>query len=141
MKREIHYLNTDLDLVAPSDLAALAAALTLRGLLVLQAGPQEDGSWAGRFEADETFAAPDANIAALCSAIERLDAANQALWQSCTTREFNIGYDSGEKPWAFHQSIGPATLARIAALGASLRITIYPESSGESRDDVENPAD
>jgi hypothetical protein len=38
------------------------------------------------------------------------------------------GYECGAEPWGFQQEISSATLARIAALDASLRLTLYPET-------------
>ena len=54
----------------------------------------------------------------------------------CTTREFNLGYDCGAEPWAFNQGLSSELLGRIAAVGASLRLTIYPdrEESVQSRE-------
>ena len=42
-------------------------------------------------------------------------------------REFNIGYDCGEEPWAFNQGLSAETLRRVAAVKASLRWTLYPD--------------
>jgi hypothetical protein len=39
---------------------------------------------------------------------------------------FNIGYDCGAEPWAFNQGLTAELLGRMAATGASLRITLYP---------------
>ncbi len=126
-REETHYLNTDLDLVAPHDLASLADALAHRGLFtfhVLQHKGQS--SWSARFETEKPFREPDQNIAAMLTAIEALDGPSRNLWESCTIREFNIGYDCGDKPWAFNQQISAATLSRIAAAGAAIVITLYP---------------
>ena len=73
MKREIHYLNTDLDLVSPSDLTPLAQALTARGLVALHIEEREDGCWSATFETEEQFREPDPNIAAMLGIIESLD--------------------------------------------------------------------
>jgi hypothetical protein len=122
----IHYLNTDLDLIAKRDPTSLAKALAGRGVPALSLYQEEDGRWRARFETDGVFPNPDANIAALLTAIEGLSPQALSAWSSCTVREFNIGYDCGDEPWAFNNSITTETLARIAAVGASLRITIYP---------------
>jgi hypothetical protein len=133
VKREIHYLNTDLDLVAEHDLTALAAALDSRGVFPLHVDQRDDGKWYATLETEEQFAQPQANIVALLTAIEALDASARALWSGCSSREFNLGYDCGDEPWAFNHQLTPETLARMAALGISLRITLYPAESAASK--------
>ncbi|MBD2703344.1 hypothetical protein IC229_22055 [Spirosoma sp. BT702] len=125
MKHEIHYITTDLDLRAPVDLTPLSHALEKQGLWAYLSGPWQ-GLWSAQIGAEESFPEPDPYIAAMLTAIESLDQPARDLWSACTIREFNIGYDCGDRPWAFHQELLPATLARIAQVGASLVITIYP---------------
>jgi hypothetical protein len=126
VKRQIHYLNTDLDLIAEQDLNDLAAALDAQGVFPLHVDQREGGRWHATFETGEQFTQPEANIVALLTAIESLDSPARAVWSGCSSREFNIGYDCGDEPWAFNQQLTPGTLARMAALGISLRITLYP---------------
>lgn len=126
MKQEIRYLTTDLDLRAPLDLAPLADELIQRGLLPHYVGPWQDGSWSARFAFAASFPRPDSGIAAMLTAIEALGEPARSLWAACTSRDFNIGYDCGDEPWAFSQQLLPETLARIAAVGAGLVITLYP---------------
>jgi hypothetical protein len=126
VKRETRYLTADLDLVASCDLAPLADALALRGMFALHVSQREDRAWIATFETDEEFAAPDQNIAAMLAAIEGLDEASRSVWASCNVREFNIGYECGDGPRCFSQHIATATLAKVAAAGATVRITLYP---------------
>lgn len=126
MKHEIRYLTTDLDLRAPLDLAPLSDALAQRGLLAYHGGPWQDGSWSAQFGAAHGFPEPDQDIAATLTAIEALDEPSRSLWAACTSRDFNIGYDCGDEPWAFNQQLSAATLARIGQVGAGIIITIYP---------------
>ena len=58
--------------------------------------------------------------------IESIHESVRSIWRSCSLREFNIGYVSGSEPWAFNNGISSHTLGRMAAVGASLRITLYP---------------
>jgi len=66
----IRYLNTDLDLVAPTPLAPLNSHLESRGVSPLRPTLGEDGIWYVTFETDEIFGEPCPNIAAMLSAIE-----------------------------------------------------------------------
>lgn len=132
MKRETHYLNTDLDLVAERNLDALTAALQSQGVFPLHNEPRDDGHWYATLETEEQFDRPEPNITVMLTAIETLDQRSRELWSACTSREFNIGYDCGDEPWAFNHALTAPTLARIAALGISLRITLYPAETAAS---------
>ena len=121
----IQYLNTDLDLVCDVDPAVIAAEFEARGLGVVVT-PGDDGRWYVICE-DGNDTEPEPNISRLLDAIESLSEAARALWQRCSKREFDIGYDCGDDPWSFNQGISNETLRRMAACGAGLRITIYPQ--------------
>ena len=126
MKQEIHYISTALTLRAPLDLAPLSDALEQQGLLALHSGPWQNGLWFVQIWASNDLPELSQDINAMLTAIEGLDEPVQRLWSACTIREFNIGYDCGDTPWAFNQELLPETLARIAQVDASLVITIYP---------------
>ncbi|MEO6335819.1 MAG: hypothetical protein ABIP71_03235 [Verrucomicrobiota bacterium] len=133
MKRETHYLNTDLDLVAQQSLKALAAAFETRGVFPLHVDLRDDQQWYSTLESEEQFTEPEPNIVALLTAIEALNPQSRNQWAACATREFNIGYDCGDEPWAFNHGLTAPTLARMAALDISLRITLYPAESATSK--------
>ncbi len=131
----ICYLNTDLDVVAVQDLASLAAALAKRGLFALHVDRRDDGLWYASFETEEQHREPEPNVAAMVTAVESLAESDRAMWAACLRREFNIGYDCGTTPSVVTQTLSSAVLRRVAALDASLRVTLYPDSDEEhSRD-------
>jgi len=132
VKQKTHYLNTDLDLVAGQSLQALADALETRGVSPLHVALRDDQQWYSILETVEQFTQPEPNIVALLTAIEALDPQSRIQWAACAIREFNIGYDCGDEPWAFNHGLTAATLARMAALGISLRITLYPPENKAS---------
>jgi hypothetical protein len=123
----IRYVNTDLDLTAPHDLGALAAALDADGVFPLHVTHGDDGLWYATFEHQHEHPEPEQSIAAMLCAIESLPTSLRPLWDGCTRRDFNIGYECGDKPWAFNQGLSAALLGRVAAVGASLRVTLYPD--------------
>jgi hypothetical protein len=129
MDNKIQYLNTDLDLTSSEDLTSLASALESRGVFPLHVTHGEDGLWYSTFETVESFTEPDGNIAALLDVIESLVPDLRAVWSRCRRREFNIGFDCGDEPWAFNQALPSELLGRMAAVGASLRWTLYPDRS------------
>ncbi len=132
----ISYLNTDLDLVAAHDFALLTNALSERGVDPL-GGVQEgdDGQWYAVLETRDYPQPnePEVTIRVMLDAIEAIDGPAKTLWAACSKREFNIGYDCGDEPWAFNNGLSHATLSRIATLGASLRITLYPQTSAATK--------
>jgi hypothetical protein len=124
---KIQYLNTDLDLVAAFDLTGLTAALELLGVFPLHVTEGEDGFWSSYLETEKhDHTEPDANIREMLTAIESLPPEAMEAWNACTTREFNVGYDCGDEPWAFNQGLSNDTLRRMAQCGATFRVTIYP---------------
>jgi hypothetical protein len=122
----IWYLNTDLDLTSSDDLTALAAVFESRGLHPLHVTRGEDGLWYATFEIWDQHGEPEANIAAILEVVESLDEPHRTVWLGCKRREFDVGYVCGVEPWAFNQSLSCGLLKRMAAIGASLRITLYP---------------
>jgi hypothetical protein len=90
VKRETHYLNTDLDLVADHSLEVLAAALDSRGAFPLHVDHRDDGRWYATLETEEQFSQPEPNIIAFLTAIEAFDDRARELWAACDSREFNI---------------------------------------------------
>ncbi len=127
MDGKISYLNTDLDLRSPADLTALAAIFKERGVGPLHVTCGEDGLWYATFETSNLNSEPERDIAVMIAAIESLEEPHRSIWFGCSLREFNIGYDCGPEPWAFNQGISCALLGRMAAVGASLRLTLYPD--------------
>lgn len=125
MDDTICYLNTDLDLTSAADLAPLAAAFKARG-----ASPHvtrgDDGLWRATINVFEQQGEPEPHISAMLAVVESLGAPLRAAWSGCTVREFDIGYDCGSEPRPFRQGLSSQLLGRIAAVGASLRITLYP---------------
>lgn len=126
MNGRIQYLNTDLDLVSVSDLRSLARLFETCGLFALDVSQRENGLWYARFETKESYNEPETNIRVMLDAAESLALEHRTIWLGCSVRDFNMGYECGTEPWAFEQGLAHPVLGRIAALGASLRWTIYP---------------
>jgi hypothetical protein len=127
MDNTIRYLNTDLDLTSGEDLTALAAAFEGGGVPPLHVTHGADVLWYATFETSAQFAEPEPNIAAMLAIVESLARSLRSMWDDCTRREFNIGYDCGNEPWGFNQGLPADLLGRMAAAGASLRVTLYPD--------------
>ena len=120
----IQYLNTDLDLVCSVDPSMLASEFEVRGLAVhVTAG--DDGLFYVMCE-DDNDTEPEPNIRRLLDAIDGLSVDARRIWNQCSKREFNVGYDCGDEPWSFNQGLSNDVLRRMADCGASFRMTLYP---------------
>jgi hypothetical protein len=123
-------------------LTALAAALVARGLdhrdgprwfdgeeWLRVAGPQ----WYWRFQAgsEESHNEPEPELAALLAAVEALDPPERVAWDGCSRRVFDAAYDCGVQPFAVLHDLSAGTLARLAAVGGVLRLTLYALDPGE----------
>jgi hypothetical protein len=137
----ICYLNTDLDLTSSGDLTALAGVLESRGIRPLHVTRSEDGLWYATFETTDSHDDPEPNIAAMVVVIESLVEPHRSVWLGCSRREFNIGYDCGAEPWAFNQGLSCELLGRMAAVGASLRWTLYPDREQGRPNEVRRQTD
>ena len=126
MDNTICYLNTDLDLNSADDLTTLATVFKAGGVSPLHVTRCDDGLWYATFETDHGHAEPEVGIAIMLAVVESLSAPLRIVWDGCTRREFNIGYDCGAEPWAFNQGLSAELLVRMSAAGASLRMTLYP---------------
>src|SRR4051794_22845012 len=105
------YLNTDLDLVCTRELTPLTEALNANGLRPLHVTLSENGLWYSILElsADANQSGPEETIGLMLNAIEAVDGEAKALWDACSTRDFNIGYDCGHEPWAFNYGLSNST--------------------------------
>lgn len=121
------YLNTDLDLVSDDDLTPLVAELENRGLMTLHCARLDDGRWLASLESLTQHAEAAETIAELLTAIEGLPPGPMAGWRACNVREFNVGYEFGSQPRVLTQAMPAALLSRIVDVGASVRVTIYPD--------------
>jgi hypothetical protein len=127
------YITTDLVLWSTGDLTALAAALEARGLNVRDRARWIDATewfriaepqWYWTFKA-EPYDDPEPEVAALLAAVEALDPPARAAWAGCSQRVFDLGYDCGTRPFSVRHDLSARTLARLAAAGGLLRITLY----------------
>lgn len=123
----IRYLNTDLDLRSEEDLTPLATLFTSCGLWQNHLIQEEDGNWFAIFEAGCCGAEPEQTITMLLDVIEALAPEYKAIWSRCTVKEFNLGYQCGTEPRPFTQGVSSEVVARMAAVNASLRITLYSD--------------
>jgi hypothetical protein len=122
---QIRYLNTDLEIVSDADIRPLVEAFEARGVHSLYLGETEAG-WRATLETYDEGGTPETTILALLTAVKALPIPMRKVWAACRKREFDIGYDCGDEPWAFNQALSPNVVVRVASVGAGIRITLYP---------------
>lgn len=133
---DITYLNTDLDVWAGRAVRPLVDALAARGVRALHRHAARDDDTFAVFETDATHAAPAApeeNLAEILAAIESLAGDAAAVWAGCSLRRFDVGYDCGDGPREFGNELSNDLLRRLAACGATLRVTLYPPYPPEKK--------
>lgn len=123
-----HFLNLDLELDSAVDPAALARHFGDQ-VSVLHCGPVGDG-FRLVLEAEIDYAARH-DVRRLTGhflhLLETLPPALRALWDQGRSRVFDYGFESGVAGTTACESLLDAdSLRRIAALGADLRIAVYP---------------
>jgi hypothetical protein len=123
---DIRYLNTDLEIESAHDLSLIVEEFG-EDVLVHHHGEINGYQHASCSSGSAgMYAEADGTINDLCSLIENLSPAARKVWDGCCTRRFDIGYESGTAPRSFSSEVRAATVQRVAALGGSLVVTIYP---------------
>jgi hypothetical protein len=123
---ESQFLNVDLDIEAPFDLAPLVAALG-DDVFALHTGPARDGYETHLELAGESIQPSSADFAIRVFArlLSQLAPEAKQLWDRAARRDFNIGIQGGLAPHAFEVALSRDVLAAVADLGARIVITVY----------------
>ena len=123
---EVQYLNTDLEVESKSDLSKIVEDFG-EDVLVLHHG-EISGYQHASFSIAGGSTDADATINYFCTLVESLPAEVRQIWDGCCSRVFDVGYESGTSPQNFRSEIRASTIRRVANIGASVAITIYPET-------------
>jgi len=130
------YLNTDLEIESKSDISRIVEEFG-EDVMVLHHGEMR-GYQHASFEIGGSIAGADELINSFCLLVEQLPKEVREIWNGCCSRTFDVGYESGTAPRNFKSEIRAPTIQRVAEIGASIMITIYPASGDDS---VDNCAD
>lgn len=120
----VRYLNTDLELESFEDLTPIVKAFG-DDVINLYNG-QGCGHFLATFEIAALDGGPDSMIQHFCMLAETLKSDEKERWDNCFKKIFDIGYECGDGPNRYSDEIREGTLKRVSALGASIRITVYP---------------
>jgi hypothetical protein len=124
---EVHYLNTDLEIESLHDLSKIVEEFG-EDVSVLHHG-EIRGYQHASFEIAGSMSGADEVINYFCSLVENLTKDVRMIWDNCCSRILDVGYESGTSPSSFRSEIRASTIKRVAEIGASIVITIYPLST------------
>jgi hypothetical protein len=121
---EAHFINIDLDVRSRRSLAPLVAAWP--AAYQPTAFGEPNPRWI-ILNAGARGASAEAAAKWLLQHIERLRAEARRCWGAAHRRVFDIGVQAGGRGRPFEEvRLTPETLARIAAVGAQIQVTVYP---------------
>ena len=122
--QNVRYLNVDLEIESKSDLSKIVEEFG-DDVSVLYSGEMR-GYQLASFEIPGNTADADETINNFCLLVEGLPKEAREVWDGCCSRVMDVGYESGTSPQNFRSEIRASTVQRVAAIGASIVITIYP---------------
>lgn len=121
---KIEFLNIDLDIESDEDIELLVSEIGKRATTMRN--ENEAGKYVASFEAAD--GEENEIIAEYKSIIDALSTEAKAMWDNCTKKDFDFGYESGDKPNDFHSRLSKDSIAAINDFGGEIVITIYPTS-------------
>ena len=124
---EIQFLNVDLEIEKAESLQSLIDYLG-EDVRVYHHGENGSGYDTAYLSVTSPVSEKDADgvIASFCYLIENLSPEVRRVWDGCCKRIFDAGFSSGVLPRSYRTEIRADTIKRVADLGASIVITIYP---------------
>lgn len=121
---EPRYLNVDLVIGSQVDLTPIAESFG-NDVAVLF-----NGRWGEHyravFEIAGSHAAANEDISYFCSLIEGLEDQARELWLGAFSREFDVGFESGQQGECAYATLQSSVIQRLAEAGASVSVTVYP---------------
>ena len=126
---EVRFLNVDLEIESSEDLQPLIDNLG-ENVSVLHQGENGSGFNFVSFEVKSSGEKDvDGIVSSFCLFIENLSPNSKQIWSKCHSKKFDAGFQSGDFPRSYQTEIRADTIKRISEIGASIVITVYPQSS------------
>ncbi len=129
-KQDVCFANVDLEIESKDDLQSLIDEFG-ENVHVLYHDRLANGNDFVSLETvylvkTENHGEVENTISAFCDLIENLSLELRSLWNKCIEKKFDIGFESGNTENTFNTEISAKTLKRLARIGGSIIITIYP---------------
>ncbi len=120
----IRYLNVDLLINSKEDLTPIVDSFG-EDVIALYNG-EWGAHYRANFEIAGSHAASNEDISYFCSLVDGLEGEAKKLWDNALSKEFDIGFEPGSGPESYNTEIKPSIVKRVADIGASISLTIYP---------------
>lgn len=120
-----YYIVTDVIFTAAYDLQPLVDALVTGGLGQVFSNKENEGRWTA--SGGILFPPHDVepSIARFLDVLDALDVDQKRLWTDCISRDLDIGYQCGKRPFSVRNTISPELIQRVAFNQASISISLY----------------
>lgn len=118
-----HFLNLDLVLRSSSDLTPLAEHFG-EHVLVLSNGEAE-GTFLLALETSIANPSPEACIRHFLRLVDAMPPAQRAVWDHCSSRIFDFGFQAGCNASPQQLKIEPTVLGMLAERGVTVEVTLY----------------
>jgi hypothetical protein len=122
----ICFLNIDLEVESSENLKVLIDDLG-EDVSVLYQGENGSGfnfvSFAVRPSGEKDA---DGIISSFCLFIENLSLDAKLIWNKSHSKKFDVGFQSGNSPRSYQTEIRADTVKKVAEIGASIIVTVYP---------------
>lgn len=116
------FLNVDLEISATRDLNPLLQALQSDLFPLAENFPFGCLRLEARHPPEPCTL--DNSLDHICQAVQKLNGSERDLWNDCHTKVLNVGLMAGDRH-SDEFAISPETVRCVAAIGASLTITLY----------------
>ncbi len=128
-----YYIVTDLCLRARFDFAVLDVELRRAGLHGRVS--MNRGVWFASYSSSERCCRnPAEALDHLLGIVEGLDGEAKDIWDRCTSRRFDLGYECFNERFASRWQIKAALLGRLENVNGDLVVTIYRNDDEEETD-------
>lgn len=130
--RVAQFLNVDLDVYSRCDLQPLVNSFGKK-VIALYVGHEKRGYAAHLELAGLQKPSADSTIRAFCTLIRALHKTERELWNGAKSREFCVGVEAGQQPFASDFRIEAQTVKAVAELGAVIVLTVYGPERAKRR--------
>ena len=117
------YIVTDLSVRADFEFIKLDSELSRLGLVGLMR--LYEGIWTANYSSGECVSSPVDAILHYVEIVENLGSGAQTEWERCTSRRFDMGFESFDDRFHSDWDIPTDVLQRVISVSGSLAITIY----------------
>ena len=115
------FLNVDLDIESKIDIKPIVDAFGEH--LTVMRNDCVDGVFYGSFET--AYSKIDEIIAEYERLVISLEPGAKEVWNGCSVRRFDFGYECGKKPRAYNSTLSKDIVSKISDIGGEIGITIY----------------